>query len=104
MNRTLQSLSYTGISDIEQAVFAAVNQLPPPKEQIAMMQTGTILALPKPWTTIMHDVPIREVLNRIAAQLGSQAGWELSGGKDFRLLRFHIAYSVNRPSAQNVGK
>jgi hypothetical protein len=92
MNRIVNSLSYDRVSDVEQAVYSAVGQLPLPREQIAVLQSGTLLTLPEPWTATFQNITVRELLDQIMMRLGPQYGWELSGSKDFRLLRFHSAY------------
>jgi hypothetical protein len=92
MNRVVESFSYDRISDVERAVYSAVGKLPLPTEQIAIMQTGAVLVLPEPWTTTFQNITVRELLDRLMIRLGPQYGWELSGSKDFRLLRFHSGY------------
>jgi len=89
LNRRAAVLTFANVPDAEKAVFDAVAQLPGPKEQIAVLQTGVSLTFAKPWTATLRDVTIREAFDRIAQQFGPTYGWQFGGAADFRIITFH---------------
>ncbi len=88
-NRILQVFAIQGVPDAQRAVMEAVGQLPPPKEQLAVLVMGGSVQFAKPWTATFSDITLRQAINRIALQLGPAAGWEFGGTEDFRFLSFH---------------
>lgn len=88
-NRKLDDLELKDVSDAQAAVFQAVAELPPPKEQIAIMQTGAAINFARPWTVSFKDITIREAFDRIAQQIGSSYGWQFTGSNEFRLVIFY---------------
>ncbi len=95
LNRTISQLTLTDMPGAQEAVFRTVDQLPGPKEQIAVMQVGTSVSFARSWSTVLHEITIREVFDLIARQLGPTYGWQLSGAKDFRIITFHQGLSPN---------
>ena len=94
LNRKVDRIRISGASNAQDAVFQAIAQIPGEKQQIAVLQTGSSLAFPKVWTWQSGDATVfREVLDRIAGQLGPTFGWQLSGAKDFRMLTFYAGLS-----------
>jgi hypothetical protein len=89
MNRRLPRLELTGVSAAEDAMFAAVTQLPPPFEQIAFAQAGGDTSFPTPWKTTFENLTLRHALNLIARNISFRGGWVLSGSRDFRTVGFH---------------
>lgn len=88
-NRKLDVLEFKDVPDAQAAVFQAVAELPPPKEQIAIMQTGASINFARPWTASFKDITIREAFDKIAQQIGSNYGWQFTGAADFRLVIFY---------------
>jgi hypothetical protein len=88
-NRKLDVLEFKDVPDAQAAVFQAIAQLPPPKEQIAIMQAGASVNFARPWTASFKGITIREAFDKIAQQIGSNYGWELTGAADFRLVVFY---------------
>jgi hypothetical protein len=95
LNRTIDELTLTDMPGAEEAVFKTVEQLPGPKEQIAIMQVGTSVSFASPWSTTLQGASVREVFDLIARQLGPTYGWQLTGAEDFRLIIFHQGLSPN---------
>ena len=89
LNRRVAVLTLTNAPDAEKAIFEAVDQLPGPKEQIAVLQTGISLTFAKPWTATFKDITIREAFDQIAQQFGPTYGWQFGGATDFRIITFH---------------
>jgi hypothetical protein len=89
LNRRVAVLTFKNVRDAQEAVFEAVDQLSGPKEQIAMLGTGTSATFARPWTATFRDVTIREVFDQIAQQLGPTFGWQFGGAADFRIITFH---------------
>jgi hypothetical protein len=89
LNRKIEVLNFKDATDAQGALFAAVKQLPGPREQIAIMQSGISLSFSRPWTASFKDITVREVLDKIAEQLGRNYGWQFGGATDFRIVTFH---------------
>ena len=89
MNRRLLKLELRGVSAAEDAMFAAVAQLPPPFEQIAFAQAGGNTSFPAPWTSTFENLTLRQALNLIARNIAPSGGWVLSGSREFRTVGFH---------------
>jgi hypothetical protein len=88
-NRKLELLEIKDAPDAQAAVFQAVAQLPPPREQIAMMQTGASVNFSRTWNASFKDITIREAFDKIAQQIGSNYGWQFTGAADFRIVIFY---------------
>lgn len=89
LNRKLEKLELKGITDVEQGLSAIVQQLPRPKEQIALVQIGGDIAYPpQPWTATFEGVTVRQVINRLASHMDARTSWVFSGSKDFRAFSF----------------
>lgn len=101
LNRKIKVLTFVKTPDAQKAVFQAVDQLPPPKEQVAMMESGTSLAFAEPWTATFKNITVREAIDKIAEQLGPTMGWQFGGGEDFRILTFHQRLAV-KPKQQSA--
>ncbi len=93
LNRPLPVISLNGVGNARDAVFQVVNSLAGHREQIAMLQTGSANNFAEPWTATFHDTTVREMLNRIAQQLGPTYGWQFGGAADFRVITFHSRIS-----------
>ena len=89
MNRVLPKLELHGVSSAEEAMFAAVKQLPPPFEQVAFVQAGGVTSLPIAWTVNFDNLTLRQALNLIAGNMAPHGGWVLSGSHEFRAVGFH---------------
>lgn len=89
MNRKIEVLDLKDAPDAQTALFAAVAQLPSPKEGMGIKQSGLSLNFSRPWTASFKDITVREVLDKIAEQLGRNYGWQFGGAADFRLVTFH---------------
>lgn len=89
MNRKLDKLELKDVTDIEQALLAIYQQLPPPREQVAIGQAGGDISYPaQPWSAVFKEVTVRQAMNRIAGHLGPRGSWMLSGSRDFRAFAF----------------
>ena len=87
----------SNISDAYQALTPLARHFP--NEQIAYSHLGGDVRLAPPWTETFQDLTVRQVLNRIAAQLGPYGGWMFYGSKDLRWVTFHkMPYSPLDPS------
>jgi hypothetical protein len=89
LNRKIEVLDLKDAPDANTALFAAVALLPGRREQIAIMQSGISLTFSHPWTASFKDITVRELLDKIAEQLGRNYGWQFGGGADFRIVTFH---------------
>jgi hypothetical protein len=91
MNRRLEKLDLKELTDIQQGLLAIVNQLPPPKEQVAIAQIGIGVDdayPPKPWTISYKNLTVREAINRLVRHMGEQSSWAFTGSIDFRTFAF----------------
>ena len=70
LNRRVATLNFSDVHDAQSAVFESVRQLSGPREQIAMLESGTSVTFAKPWTATFTDISIREAFDEIARQLG----------------------------------
>jgi hypothetical protein len=92
LNRKLGRLELRAVTDIQQPLLAISQQLPPPREQIALVQMGGDLSYPPdPWNSTFTDTSVRKVVNRIADRLGPRGSWIFSGSRDFRQFSFYKA-------------
>ena len=89
MNRRLPRLELKGVAAAEDAMFAAVAQLPPPFEQIAFAQAGGDTSFATPLKATFENLTLRQALNLIARNIAPRAGWVLSGSREFRTVGFH---------------
>jgi hypothetical protein len=89
MNRKLPKLELRGVAAADDALFAAVSQLPPPFEQIAVAQAGGNISYPVPWNATFANLTLRQALNLIARNIAPRGGWVLSGSREFRTVGFH---------------
>jgi hypothetical protein len=89
LNRKIDEVTFRDVRQASDAVMNMVGQLPGPREQIAVLQVGVPLNFSEPWSETLKDVTLREVVNKIAQQLGPSYGWQFSGAKDFRMITFH---------------
>lgn len=97
LNRKIDKLEFHNIGDAYQALTPLARHFP--NEQIAYSHLGGDVRLAPPWTETFQDLTVRQVLNRIAAQLGPFGGWMFYGSKDLRWFNFHkMPYSPLEPS------
>ena len=76
MNRRLTKLDLKKLTDIQQGLLAIVNQLPPPREQVAIAQIGGDDTYPaEPWTTRYDNLTVRQAINRLVHHMGERASW-----------------------------
>ena len=87
-NRRVDDLSFQGVNEASDAVMKMVDQLPGPREQLAVMQVGVSLNFSQPWKARLRNMTVREVVDQIAQQVGRSYGWQLSGAQDFRIVVF----------------
>jgi len=92
LNRRLMRLDLKELSDIQQGLWAIVNQLPPPREQVAVAQIGIGVDdsyPPEPWTTSYEDLTVRQAINRLVHHMGERGSWAFTGSRDFRAFAFN---------------
>ena len=90
MNRRLTKLDLKDLTDTQQGLLAIVNQLPPPKEQVAIAQIGVgdDSYPPEPWTTSYENLTVRQAINRLVRHMGERSSWAFTGSADFRAFAF----------------
>jgi hypothetical protein len=90
MNRRLTKLDLKELTDIQQGLLTIVNQLPPPREQVAIAQVGGDDTYPaEPWTTRYENLIVRQAINRLVRHMGERASWAFTGSTDFRAFAFN---------------
>jgi len=90
MNRRLTKLDLKELTDIQQGLLTIVNQLPPPREQVAIAQVGGDDTYPaEPWTTRYENLTVRQAINRLVRHMGERASWAFTGSTDFRAFAFN---------------
>lgn len=94
LNRKIDVLNLTDTPDVNTALFTAVSFLPGPREQIAIMQSGMSLSFSRPWTASFKNITVRELLDKIAEQMGGNYGWQFGGAADFRIVTFHARLGI----------
>jgi hypothetical protein len=76
LNRRLMRLDLKELTDIQQGLLAIVNQLPPPKEQVAVAQIGGDDSYPpEPWTASYEELTVRQAINRLVRHMGKRGSW-----------------------------
>ncbi len=89
LNRRLEKLALSGVTDIQQPLLAIYQQLPQPRENIGIVQAGGDITYPsKPWTVTLANLTVRQAMNRIAAHMGPRGSWILSGSRDVKAFSF----------------
>jgi hypothetical protein len=90
LNRKLVKLEIKSITDIQYGLLAIVQQLPPPKEQVAIAQIGVgfLSYPPEAWSATFEDVTVRQAINRLAIHGGPRSYWHFGGSKEFRAFSF----------------
>jgi len=94
LNRVVPTLSFSNVTDAEKAVFETVSQLPGPREQIAVLQSGGSVSFSQPYSATFKNITVREAFDRIAMQLGIGYGWQFGGARNFRVITFHNRLGV----------
>ena len=90
LNRRLAKLDLKELTDIQQGLLAIVNQLPPPREQVAIAQIGGDDTYPpEPWTASYEDLTVRQAINRLVSHMGERSSWAFTGSEDFRAFAFN---------------
>jgi hypothetical protein len=90
LNRKLMRLDLKEVTDIQQGLLAIVNQLPPPKEQVAIAQIGGDDSYPpEPWTTNYEGLTVRQTINRLVRHMGERGSWAFTGSADFHAFAFN---------------
>jgi hypothetical protein len=90
MNRRLVKLDLKELIDIQQGLLAIVNQLPPPREQVAIAQIGADDTYPPElWTTSYENLTVRQAINRLVRHMGERSSWAFTGSADFRAFAFN---------------
>jgi hypothetical protein len=90
LNRRLMRLDLKELTDIQQGLFAIVNQLPPPREHVAVAQIGGDDSYPpEPWTTSYEDLTVRQAINHLVHHMGERGSWAFTGSADFRSFAFN---------------
>jgi hypothetical protein len=90
LNRRLMRLDLKELTDIQLGLLAIVNQLPPPREQVAVAQIGGDDSYPpEPWTTSYEDLTVRQAINRLVRHMGERGSWAFTGPADFRAFAFN---------------
>jgi hypothetical protein len=90
LNRRFQRFELKNATDTQDGLLAIARQLSPPAiEQIAEAQIGGADPYPpEPWTLVLENVTVRQVVNHLAAHGGSHGIWIFGGSKDFRAFGF----------------
>lgn len=92
MNRRLTKLDLKELTDIQQGLLAIVNQLPPPREQVAVAQIGVGIDdtyAPEFWTTSYENLTVRQAINRLVRHMGERSSWAFTGSAEFRAFAFN---------------
>lgn len=89
LNRTVPKLEISKMSDAYQILFYLSRQMGPPQEQIGYKHVGGDVLYEKPWTTMFHNLTVRQIVNRATARLGPHGGWLFYGARDARWFTFH---------------
>lgn len=100
LNRKIEALDLGDAPDANTALFTAVSFLPGPREQIAIKQSGMSLSFSRPWTASFKNITVRELLDKIAEQMGRNYGWQFSGAADFRIVTFHYQLLPRPPKTE----
>jgi hypothetical protein len=79
LNRPVSKVSFQEVQNATDAVMKLVDQLPGPREQVAILQVGSPLNFAQPWSVTLKDLNVRQVIDEIARRLGSSFGWQFSG-------------------------
>jgi len=89
LNRRLAQFELQKATRVEEGLLAVARQLPPPFEQVAVVQfSGDDTYPPQPWTISFQQVTVRQVVNRLAAHGGGCGVWTFGGAIDFRRFAF----------------
>jgi len=89
LNRNLERLSFTKVTNAQDAVFITVKQLPAPFEQIAVVQPGGNISYSQPWTSTFDHLTVRQAFNRVAEHVAPRTGWIFGGRNGFRTVMFY---------------
>ncbi len=89
LNRTVGEVAFQDIQTANDTVMKLVDQLPGPREQVAVLQVGPPLNFAQTWTITLKNITVRQVFDTTARQLGPTFGWQFSGAQDFRIITFH---------------
>ncbi len=88
LNRRLNRWQINDITDVQQGLLAIVEQLPGPREQVAITQFGGSLSYPNAWKETFQNITVRQAINRVAGHLGARTYWQLTGSGEFRGFSF----------------
>jgi hypothetical protein len=90
LNRRLMRLDLKELTDTQQGLLAIVNQLPPPREQVAVAEIGGDDSYPaESWTTSYENLTVRQAINRLVRHMGERGSWAFTGSTDFRAFAFN---------------
>lgn len=87
-NRKISKIVVTELQDPYQ-VFGPLQKLLPSGEQLGYMGIGGDTSYPQPWTTELHDITVRQLMNRAAEHMGPRSSWIFHGSKQNRFFGFH---------------
>jgi hypothetical protein len=88
LNRSLERISVTAISDPGDGLTFLDRQLPPPREQLAYGGFGGSSSYDMPWTQTFTQVSVRQFINRLSEHMGAHTCWLFYGSKQERLFTF----------------
>jgi hypothetical protein len=86
LNRGLQQISLTNISDPYEALTPLEHLVP--GEQLGYAGIGGDCRYSAPWSAVFGPLTVRQLMNRLAENLGGRGGWIWSGSKDQRFFFF----------------
>jgi hypothetical protein len=107
LNRKIEGFNLIDAPDANTALFTALSFLPGPREQIAILQSGMSLSFSRLWTASFKNITIRELLDKIAEQMGGNYGWQFGGAANFRMVTFHVRLGTmptNNPGQPKPGR
>ncbi len=88
LNRKLERITITAISNPEASLAFLDRQLPPPREQLAYAGAGGDSQYSTPWTQSYEDITVRQFINRISEHMAPHTSWVFYGSKQERLFTF----------------
>jgi hypothetical protein len=86
LNRDLQQIALTNISDPYEALTVLEHLVP--GEQLGDAGIGGDCRYSTPWSAVFGPLTVRQLMNRLAENLGARGGWIWSGSKDQRFFFF----------------
>jgi hypothetical protein len=86
LNRNLQQIALANIADAYEALTPLEHLVP--GEQLGYAGIGGDSRYAAPWSVALGPLTVRQLMNRLAENLGGRGGWIWSGSKDHRFFFF----------------